>query len=126
HQLTLHHEAPHAFAVHSPPLLCQAPAYAAIPIRAAGGDDDLLDPSSQFHGPPLGFPPFPVAIKTGPADPRYPTHPLDTEVFLRLLYASDLFVDAVSPPPFLARRRAWIRRKSHCKNATYSPVFLLT
>src|SRR5262249_33117989 len=129
-QVIFGHQARHAFAVHSPSLLFQVPAYTAIPITAAGGDDDLLDPSSQFHGPhpwsptprppSLVSPPFPVAIKPGPADPRSPTHPLDTEVFLRLLYASDFFVDAVSPPPLLARRRASILRKAPCKKSTSS------
>jgi predicted alpha/beta superfamily hydrolase len=49
------------------------------------------------------------------------THRLDTEVFLRLLYFPDFFVDAVSPQPSLAWRRASILRKAPCKKSTSSP-----
>src|SRR5215467_11304873 len=84
------------------------------------GNGDPLDPRSHLHFFGLRFLGLPVAIVPRSADPSDSTHPLDTQVFLRLLYASDFFVDAVSPQPSLARRRASILRKAPCKKSTSS------
>src|SRR5262249_29247711 len=101
-------------------LVFQVPGHAAIPVAATVRDRQLLDPSAQLHGFDLGFPLFPVAIKAGTADPRHSTHQLDTEGFVRLLYASYFFLDAVSPQPLLARRRPLILRKASCKKSASS------
>jgi hypothetical protein len=106
--------------VDSPALVFQILGHPAVAVTAAVRQHDLLDPSSQFHAFDLGFALFPVAIKASAADPRQSTNRLDTEVFLRLLYASDFFIDAVSPLPSLAWRRASILRKAPCKKSTSS------
>src|SRR6476661_4106398 len=119
-QVIFGHDASHAFVVHSPALVFQFPAHPAIAVIAAMRKGDLLDPRPQLHCFGLWFLPLPVTIVPGSADPSYSAHTLDTQVLLRLLYASDFFVDAVSPQPSLARRRASILRKAPCKKSTSS------
>src|SRR5262252_3314460 len=122
-QVIFRHDPHHAFVVHPPSLVLQVPGDPAIPVTAPVCNRDLLDPSPQGGGCHLRFPLLPAAIVTGAADPSQMTHRLDPEVSLCLLYASDFFVDAVSPQPSLARRRASILRKTPCKKST-SNAFL--
>src|SRR5215467_11793071 len=84
-QVIFGHPTSHPFVVYPPSLVAQILGHPAISITAAVPDHDLLNSISQLHGFHLGFPLFPAAIKAGAANPRHVTHPLDTEVFLRLL-----------------------------------------
>src|SRR5260370_12691002 len=120
-QVIFRHHPSHAFVVHPPSLVFQVPGDPASPVTAAVRHHDLLDPSSQGRGFHLRFPLLPVAIVTGATDPSQMTHRLDPEVSLCLLYASHFFVDAVSPQPSPARRRASILRKAPCKQSTSTP-----
>src|SRR5512146_1085358 len=119
-QVIFGHDPSHPFVVHNPALILQIPFHAPIPVTVTVREHDLLNPGSQFHLFGLRLLLLPAAIKTGPAHPRHMTHLLDGKVFLRLLYLADFFVDAVSPEPSLARRRASILRKAPCKKSASS------
>src|ERR1051326_7961718 len=78
---------------------------------------DLLHLGAHFRLLDPGFVLLPVTIETRPAYARDPAQGLDAAVRL-WLHHSHLLVDAVSPCPLLAWRRASILRKAPRKKST--------